>query len=216
VGAAECARGMTDTWPLVLERGVAGQAHEGEGRSGDLAVFAPLQRGGLVAVIDGLGHGDAAADAAEQAAAIIERYADEPPQRMLERCHEQLRRTRGAVMTLAWFDLEARTMDWTGVGNVEARFVRAGAGVDARHASPVVLGGVVGYNLPQVRMGTVALEPGDAVVLATDGVAADYSASLESGVPAQQLAERVLERHGKGTDDALAVVVRYLGPPARG
>jgi len=206
---------MTDTWPLVLERGVAGQAHEGEGRSGDLAVFAPSEKGGLVVVIDGLGHGDAAADAAEQAAAIIKEHVEEPPQRLLERCHEELRRTRGAVMTLAWFDLEARTMDWTGVGNVEARFVRAGAGVDARHDSPVVLGGVVGYNLPQVRIGTVALEPGDAVVLATDGVAADYSVSLESGVAAQQLAERVLERHGKGTDDALAVVVRYLGPPAR-
>jgi phosphoserine phosphatase RsbX len=215
VGAAEFASGMSDQWPLVLERGVAGQAHEGEGRSGDLAVFAPSERGGLVAVIDGLGHGDAAAEAAELAAAIIHKYADEPPQSLLDRCHEELRKTRGAVMTLAWFDLEARTMEWTGVGNVEARYVRAGAGVNARHDSPVVLGGVVGYNLPQVRMSTVALEPGDAVALATDGVAADYSVSLESGVPAQQLAERVLDKHGKGTDDALAVVVRYLGPPAR-
>jgi phosphoserine phosphatase RsbX len=215
VGAAERTRSMNDTWPLVLERGMAGLAHEGEGRSGDLAVFAPSARGGLVAVIDGLGHGDAAADAAELAAVILRDRVDDPPQLLLERCHEELRRTRGAVMTLAWFDLEARTMAWTGVGNVEARFVRAGAGADARHDSPVVLGGVVGYNLPQVRMGTVALEPGDAVAMATDGVAADYSVSLESGVPAQQLAERVLEKHGKGTDDALAVVVRYLGPPAR-
>ena len=140
---------------------------------------------------------------------------ERPPQELLELCHEELRRTRGAVMTLAWFDLEARTMVWTGVGNVEARFVRAGDSGDARHASPVVLGGVVGFNLPQVRLGTIPLEPGDAVVLATDGVAADYSSSLESGIAAQELAERVLERHGKGTDDALAVVVRYLGPPAR-
>jgi hypothetical protein len=52
-------------------------------------------------------------------------------------------------------------------------------------------------------------------VLATDGVTADFSVSLESGVGAQELADRVLERHGKGTDDALAAVVRYLGPPAR-
>jgi phosphoserine phosphatase RsbX len=79
-----------------------------------------------------------------------------------------------------------------------------------------VLGGGVGFNLPQVRMQTIALEPGDAVVLATDGVAADFSVSLESGVPSQQLAERVLERHCKNTDDALAVAVRYLGPPAEG
>jgi negative regulator of sigma-B (phosphoserine phosphatase) len=202
-------------WPLVLERGVAGLAHEGEGRSGDVAVFAPSRRGGLVAVIDGLGHGDAAADAAEAAADVLRAQVERPPQELLELCHDELRRTRGAVMTLAWFDLEARTMEWTGVGNVEARFVRAGDSGDARHASPVVLGGVVGYNLPKVRMGTIPLEPGDSVVLATDGVKADFSVSLESGVAAQELADRVLERHGKGTDDALAVAVRYLGPPAR-
>jgi phosphoserine phosphatase RsbX len=198
---------MNDSWPPVLERGVAGLAHAGERRSGDLAVFAPSRRGGLVAVIDGLGHGDAAADAAEAAAEILKANVDEEPQRVLERCHEALRRTRGAVMTLAWFDLAERTMSWTGIGNVEARFVRAGA----RHDSPVVLGGVVGYNLPQARLQTLALEPGDAVAFATDGVAADFSVSLEPGVAAQQLAERVLERHGKGTDDALAAVVRYLG-----
>lgn len=204
---------MSASWPLVLERGVAELAHEGEERSGDVAVFAPSERGGLVAVIDGLGHGDAAADAAEAAAEVLRTHVDDPPQRLLERCHAALRRTRGAVMTLAWFDLGARSMAWTGVGNVEARFVRAGDRGDARHASPVVLGGVVGYNLPQVRMGTIPLEPGDAVVLATDGVAADFSESLQSGIGAQELAERVLDRHGKGNDDALAVVVRYLGPP---
>jgi negative regulator of sigma-B (phosphoserine phosphatase) len=201
-------------WPLVLERGVAGLAHEGEDRSGDVAVFAPSLRGGLVAVIDGLGHGDAAADAAEAAAEVLRTDVELAPQDLLELCHKELRRTRGAVMTLAWFDLEARTMAWTGVGNVEARFVRAGDSGDARHASPVVLGGVVGYNLPQVRMGSIPLEPGDSVVLATDGVRADFSVSLESGVGAQELADRVLERHGKGSDDALAAVVRYLGPPA--
>ncbi len=207
---------MTDQWPPVLERGVAGLTHEGEGRSGDVAVFAASERGGLVAVIDGLGHGDAAADAAEAAVEVLRRGVELPPQQLLERCHDELRHTRGVVMTLAWFDLEARSMAWTGVGNVEARFVRAGDRGDARHASPVVLGGVVGFNLPQVRLGTIPLEPGDAVVLATDGVRADFSESLESGISAQDLAERVLARHGKRSDDALAAVVRYLGPPAHG
>jgi phosphoserine phosphatase RsbX len=202
---------MSEEWPDSLERGVAWVAHEGEGRSGDLAVFAPWSAGGLVAVIDGLGHGDPAADAAERAAEIILAHTSDAPQDLLERCHKALRRTRGAVMTLAWFDVGAHTMAWTGVGNVEARFVRGGGALGDRHHSPVVLGGVVGYQLPKVRMATFELEAGDAVVFATDGVTADYSVSLEPGVPAQELADRVLERHCKGTDDALAVVVRYLG-----
>jgi phosphoserine phosphatase RsbX len=197
---------MSEDWPPVLERGVAGLTHEGEGRSGDVAVFAPCRRGALVAVIDGLGHGGFAADAAEAAAAVVRGRVDEPPHELLEACHRELRHTRGAVMTLVWFDLHARSLEWTGVGNVEARLLRAGE----RPHSPVVLGGVLGMNLPKARLTTVALQPRDTVVLATDGVAADFSESVEPDRPAQQVADHVLERYGKRTDDALVAVVRFL------
>ena len=198
---------MSDGWPPVLERGVAEMTHEGEGRSGDVAVFAPWRRGALVAVIDGLGHGSPAADAAEAAAAVVRERVDDPPHDLLEACHRELRATRGAVMTLAWFDLDDGSLQWTGVGNVEARLIRTGARPD----SPVVLGGVVGMNLPRARLTTIALEPGDTIVLATDGVAADFSESIDPGARAQQIADRVIERYGKRTDDALVAVVRFLG-----
>jgi phosphoserine phosphatase RsbX len=197
---------MTRDWPPVLERGVAGLNYEGEGRSGDVAVFAPCERGGLLAAIDGLGHGDPAADAAEAAAEVMHAGADAPPHELLDACHRALRAGRGAVMTLAWFDVDRLSMEWTGVGNVEARLVRAGA----RPASPVVLGGVVGFNLPRARLATVALQPGDLVVLATDGVAADFSEAVDPGAGAQQVADHVLERCAKRTDDALVAAVRVL------
>ena len=198
-------------WPETLERGVAGTTHKGEERSGDLAVFAGYDGGGLVAVIDGLGHGAPAADASAIAAEAIRRHRSAAPAELLRRCHEALNKTRGVVMTLAWFDLELLELSWAGVGNVEARLVRGAAQYGARHDSALVLGGVVGYNLPSIRTSTMDLYPGDAVAFATDGIETDYSASLAPGVPAQRLAERILERHGKGTDDALAVVVRYTG-----
>jgi phosphoserine phosphatase RsbX len=202
---------LNENWPDALERGVAGQAMKGEARSGDLAVFAGYDGGALAAVIDGLGHGAEAADAAETASETIRRFRREPADALLRRCHAALRNTRGVVMTLAWFDLEAKTLSWAGVGNVEARHVRGASVFGDRHDSALVLGGVVGYNLPRVRTSTRALEPGDAVAFATDGIEADYSASLAPGVPAQRLAELILARHGKGSDDALAVVVRFRG-----
>jgi hypothetical protein len=70
----------------------------------------------------------------------------------------------------------------------------------------------VGYNLPAVRPAHTELRHGDAVAFATDGIDADYSASLTPGLSAQRLAERILERHARDTDDALAAVVRYVGP----
>jgi len=199
-----------DGWPPELEVGVAGLALEGEDRSGDLAVFAPYDRGGLAAVIDGLGHGDDAAAASAIAERVIREHASAPPPELLRRCHEALRKSRGVVLTAAWFDLEAMKLAWVGVGNVEARLVRGAALYGDRYESALVLGGVVGYNLPPVRPTSTDLRPGDAVAFATDGVGADYSASLTPGLPAQRLAERILDRHGRDTDDALAAVVRYL------
>jgi negative regulator of sigma-B (phosphoserine phosphatase) len=200
----------SDGWPAELELGVAGRTLAGESRSGDLAVFAPYARGGLAVVIDGLGHGDEAADASAIAAKVIQEHADDAPEALLARCHEALRRSRGVVLTAAWFDLVDLEISLAGVGNVEARLVRGDAGYGARHDSALVLGGVVGYNLPAVRPSCTDLRAGDAVAFATDGIDADYSASLTPGLTAQRLAERILERHARTTDDALAAVVRYV------
>jgi hypothetical protein len=196
---------MSDGWPDALERGVAGAPFEGEARSGDLAVFAPTGRGGLMCLIDGLGHADAAAIAEE----VVRTYADGPLHELLDHCHAALERTRGVVMTLAAFDLGRAALEWTGVGNVEARLVRAADGAGASHDSPVVFSGVLGYNLPRVKPGRVAFGPGDAVVMATDGIEQNFSGTLHGFAGAQELAERVYARHGKGTDDALVAVVRY-------
>jgi negative regulator of sigma-B (phosphoserine phosphatase) len=200
-----------DDWPRELECGVAGAAMDGEDRSGDLAVFAPLPGGGLACLIDGLGHGDAAADAAEAAAEVIRHHAAAPPQELLDRCHKALLQTRGVVMTLARFDVAAATLLWTGVGNVDARLwhpwdpTRPG-----RHDIALVFGGVVGYQVPRVRPSMLTLAPGDLLVMVTDGIAPGFPAALDGGGPAQSIAERIFARFAKGTDDALALVVRYL------
>lgn len=197
-------------WPAALERGQAGAALGGESRSGDLAVFVPYDGGALVAVVDGLGHGEAAADAAETAADALTRHATAPAQRLLEHCHEALRKTRGAVATIVWFDVKRGRLAWTGVGNVEGRLLRAQGTEGSRTDSPVLFGGVLGWGLPTVRLTEVELAPGDTVVLATDGVKADFGSSMATGVNAQEQAERIFASHARGNDDALVVAVRWV------
>ena len=200
-------------WPAALERGEAGEPLAGETRSGDLAVWAPYPGGALVAVIDGLGHGAGAADAAEAAAAELRAHARRPPEEALKHCHEALRSTRGVVATLAWFDLESGGLAWLGVGNVEGRLVRADRERGDSADSPTLFGGVLGWSLPAVKLVRTTLAPGDCVVMATDGVAADFGSSLQPGVPAQEQAQRVLASHTRGSDDALVVAVRWMPDP---
>jgi negative regulator of sigma-B (phosphoserine phosphatase) len=197
-------------WPAALERGEAGEPLAGEERSGDLAVFAPYDGGALVAAIDGLGHGGAAADAAEAAAEQFRLHAAAQPETLLRRCHEALRSTRGVVATVAWFELPGGGLTWTGVGNVEGRLVRAARARGDSADSPTLFGGVLGWSLPAVRPVRTTLAPGDSVVMATDGIAADFGSSLMPDVPAPEQARRVLRSHSRGSDDALVVAVRYL------
>ncbi len=203
---------MSDSegWPDALERGEAGAPLHGQSRSGDLAVYVPYDGGALVAAIDGLGHGEAAADAAAVAADALHRYPSKPAQALLEHCHRELRKTRGVVATLAWFDVATGRLAWTGVGNVEGRLMRADRSHGDAKDSPTLFGGVIGWGLPAIRLVDAELAPGDTVVLATDGVAADFGSSMVPGLEAQELADRIFASHARGTDDALVVAVRYV------
>ncbi|MDA0168591.1 SpoIIE family protein phosphatase [Solirubrobacter taibaiensis] len=194
-------------WPASLDRGSAGAPHEGEERSGDLAVFVPTATGVLVGLIDGLGHGPEAADAAERCAAVVRQHAEAEAQDLLQACHEALVQTRGVVMTVAWFDLEQARLSWAGVGNVDARLVRQGP--ELREDVALVFGGVLGYRMPNVRPASMSLQRGDLLVMITDGIESAISPGLAGGGGAQTMADRIFAMHGKGSDDALVVVVRY-------
>src|SRR6185436_19596448 len=80
--------------------GVAERALPGQMVSGDKHLVKPLADGVMLAVVDGLGHGDDATIAAKIATAVLESHAGEPPTALVTRCHEALASTRGVVMTL--------------------------------------------------------------------------------------------------------------------
>src|SRR5438105_2735758 len=101
----------------LIEWGAAALTLPGQSRSGDRQAVMHFPGGALVAVVDGLGHGELAAVPAETAIEVLERYAREPVAALIQRCHERLRGTRGAVMSLASFREADSTMTWLGVGN---------------------------------------------------------------------------------------------------
>jgi phosphoserine phosphatase RsbX len=195
----------------IVDWAVATLALEGESESGDLHAVFPFEGGALVAAIDGLGHGPEAAVAARSAADALERQPGQPVMELLSRCHESLRGTRGAVITLASFDVRRATMCWVGVGNIEGTLLRAEPGEGRPRESVMLVGGVPGHQLPNLRANELPVSPGDTLVLATDGVRGGYLDLVDASDPPQQLADHLLAEYGKGTDDALVLVARYLG-----
>jgi negative regulator of sigma-B (phosphoserine phosphatase) len=194
----------------LIEFAVAEAALPGELESGDLHLVAPHPRGVLVAAIDGLGHGG---EAAEAARAARDALAQDPSAGLTElfmRAHTRLARSRGVVMSLASFE-PGGNLTWLGVGNVEGTLLRAVDGRVRRTDSIMLRGGVVGYQLPNLRPSTTAVESGDILILATDGIGGGYIGTLDPAAGPSSLADRILAGFSKGGDDALVLVARYVG-----
>ena len=197
-----------------IEWGVATQAKTGQTASGDLQVVEPFSGGVLVGAVDGLGHGREAAEAARLAANTLAGHADQPVASLVRRCHNALLETRGVVMSLTSFNSVDCTITWTGVGNVAAMLLRIGPTDHSRRESLLLRGGVVGFQLPALSEEVLPVAPGDTLLLATDGVRPGFAEGLVLGPSPQELAERILAQHLKGSDDALVLVAQFLGSSA--
>jgi phosphoserine phosphatase RsbX len=195
-----------------VEWGVAARCRRGEATSGDLAVVRLLPGGALVAGIDGLGHGAEAARAARRAGDVVRAGPDADLAVLVKRCHTALRGTRGAAISLAFVSTAPGGVTWVGVGNVEGRLL-SGEPAARRIKGSLALGrGVLGHELPDVRTAALAVQPGDVLILATDGVDSAFADALDTSGSSQAISERILAEHWKPADDALVVAVRYLGP----
>lgn len=195
----------------ILDWAVSGQALPGESESGDAHMVAEFAQGALAAVVDGLGHGKEAAEAARAAVRTMERCAHAPVDDIILQCHAELRKTRGAVISLASFDATTNRMSWLGVGNIEGFLFRPGrSGVGARE-SLLLRSGVVGYQLPPLRAASLPVSSGDILMLATDGIFGSFGYAPLLHRPLQEAADDILRRYGKETDDAMVLVAQYLG-----
>jgi len=194
-----------------IEWSAAAATMPGEAESGDRCWAGAVANGMMFAVMDGLGHGRAAAAASDIAIATLERHVGEPLIELLRHCHESLRGTRGVAMSLAVFDTENAMLTWIGVGNVEGTLLRRGAGLPS--SKLLLRNGVVGIHLPILRAGELAVQSGDILTMATDGVTAESPMRVSMDGQIESMADGILASACKGTDDALVLVARYRGTP---
>jgi phosphoserine phosphatase RsbX len=121
---------------------------------------------------------------------ILKTHAGGPVIALAESCHGGLHFTRGAVMSLAAFDLRHNLL------TEELLLLRPG---------------VVGSQVAPLRASVLPVVRGDVLVLAIDGVRSGFALPVTAREAPVQAAQAILDGHNKQTDDALLLVARYQG-----
>lgn len=192
---------------------MTGKPLVGERTSGDDWVVVEYPGHALIAVVDGLGHGEAAAVAAQRALRVAAANATEALDRLLTMCHEALEGTRGGAMTLTRVDVDTGSLQWLGIGNVGAYLVRVSTTGSMVAEAAMLRGGILGHTLPTpLKVRQTAMLPGDLLLIGTDGLGIGFEDTVDLSMPTTQLVVDLLDRCAKDTDDALILAARNRGP----
>ena len=171
------------------------------------------QEGGrtLVLVVDGLGHGPQAAEAAREAVRSFGKTAALGPAEIIRAAHAALRSTRGAALAVARLDVERGEVRYAGVGNIAGVVLGAG---EERTTSMVSHNGTVGHTIRKVQEFTYPWSRGSLLIMHSDGLATHWQPGRYAGLAAAHpgLVAGVLYRdHARGRDDVTVVAVREPG-----
>jgi anti-sigma regulatory factor (Ser/Thr protein kinase) len=160
-----------------------------------------------ILVADGLGHGYEASLASREAVRMLHANPDLTPALLMERCHQALRSSRGAAVSVARIDRERGVLVFCGVGNVSAQ-IYSGA-VSRQHL--VSVNGTVGHQIPRLREFSYPWPEDGMLVLHSDGLSTATSLDSQSSLALRDsaLIAGVLYREfSRGADDATVVVAK--------
>jgi anti-sigma regulatory factor (Ser/Thr protein kinase) len=177
---------------------------KGELVSGDKWSVCELDDGLYCLLVDGLGHGFEAAEAASLAVRRFKENLSLRPGEMIKLLHNSLRGTRGAVAAVARIDLKGELLRYAGLGNIVGLL---GDGTDRRHL--VSLNGTLGYESRKITEFELPWSSNSSLIMHSDGLpsrAIDELDDLTTTSPSL-IAASLFFHQTKGTDDASVVVV---------
>jgi anti-sigma regulatory factor (Ser/Thr protein kinase)/serine/threonine protein phosphatase PrpC len=186
--------------------GVWTQPHPGESVNGDAYCIKNRDERTLLAVVDGLGHGQGAKDASDVALDLLDDWMGERPDEILLAAHDALRATRGAVMGIVVIDHEAGAFQYAGIGNIAVRVFGAPEPI-----SPISANGTLGLRMGRLRLWQYPWSEGATVLMASDGLSESWDIQSYPGLlkrSPQMLAGILMRDYGRASDDATVLVAR--------
>ena len=189
-----------------MEFGIVQRPKSGRNISGDAYLIREEEEATLICLVDGLGSGEGAAEAAQAAIGCVEVNSTLSLSDIMAKCHQALKGTRGAVMALMRISFVESMVTFVGVGNI---------GIHVRSTAlirPISRNGIVGYRLPRLKEFTYSYTPGDIFVLHTDGISnrftLDNAVWMQEAQDVQTLADEIAQNFGKENDDLTVIIAR--------
>lgn len=211
---------LSEVWPkerkshdgvFPLQVGVVCTPIKGEDVSGDGWSTKGAGDSALLMVVDGLGHGSLAAEAARTAENIFNQSKSSSLSVILQDIHDALKLTRGAALALVAIELERQVLSFAGVGNIGASIVTPGSsrGMVSHH-------GTVGHHVSKIQEFKFPWSAQSILVMHSDGLKTAWNLEQYPGIwhkhPA--LIAGVLYRDFTRDRDDVTVLVAKTSPGA--
>jgi anti-sigma regulatory factor (Ser/Thr protein kinase) len=196
--------------PMPLEVGVVCEPIRGEDYCGDGWVVRHSEDGALLMVVDGLGHGLLASEAAREAERVFASTKAPALVGILTDIHDALKKTRGAAAAVAKIDIQKGLLTFAGVGNIGGAIVSNGFGRNMTSHN-----GTLGQRMERAQEFAYPWNRDDILVMHSDGLVSRWDLEGYPGIwnrPASVIAALLHRDFNRGRDDVTVLVAKAVRP----
>jgi anti-sigma regulatory factor (Ser/Thr protein kinase) len=193
---------------LAMRTGVVSEPIRGEQECGDGWGLRRFADSLVLMVVDGLGHGALASEAAREAEQVLALAQTDSPLHILEDIHDALRKTRGAAAAVARIQEAKRLLSFSGIGNISAAIVSPG-----ESRSMASHNGTVGHHMPRIQEFTYPWNADSILIMHSDGLGSRWDLERYPGIWGKHpsLISAVLHRDfWRGRDDVTVLTAKTV------
>jgi anti-sigma regulatory factor (Ser/Thr protein kinase) len=159
----------------------------------------------IIALIDGLGHGIGAHEAANTAKKLIEENNYKNLQELLLSIDKGMKGSRGAVIGMCIINKDTQSFQYGSIGNVELRYI-----INNKTQKFIASNGTLGISLNnRFKIQESSYEKGGILVMNTDGISNKWEYNDYKAIPLSNpgfLSNMIFRHFARNNDDATVLV----------
>jgi anti-sigma regulatory factor (Ser/Thr protein kinase) len=159
-------------------------------------------------ILDGLGHGEGAHEAALAAIEAYKVLPKDSPSQVLREIHQRIKQTRGGVGMVLKYNFEEQVLSYCGVGNIAGKTISY-----LQTKNLTSFNGIVGHVMSsRVHDYEIPWERGSLLLLHSDGLNSRWDISKYAHIQKHDpaiLAACLYRDHSRGNDDVTIVISKY-------